>query len=87
MGVIPDYTSGRAGHPGKQMLCVNHEQAFMFTEVTVTLLGPAFPFEVEFARRDSRGVWRTHLCQWVLLAPTPRLWESGVVVFSSNWAP
>lgn len=44
MGVIPDYTSGRAGHPGKQMLCVNHEQAFMFTEVTVTLLGPAFPF-------------------------------------------
>lgn len=44
MGVIPDYTSGRAGQPGKQVLCVNHEQAFMFTEATVTLLGPAFPF-------------------------------------------
>lgn len=89
MGVIPDYTSGRAGHPGKQMLCVNHEQAFMFTEVTVIPLGPAFPFAGGVCKEGlySRGVWRTHLCQWVLLAPTPRLWESGVVVFISNWVP
>lgn len=42
MGVIPDRAPGGAGHPGKQILCVNQEQAFMFTEVTVTPLGPAF---------------------------------------------
>ena len=43
MGVIPDHAPGGAGHPGKQILCVNQEQAFIFTEVTVTPLVPALP--------------------------------------------